>query len=162
MEKTDDQNENTRRCCFSIRYRRQPCARSGRIRSGRPQGFGTAAVAVSQQKLPSRARFGAVPGAPLRLEHRQGQVEGRRPGAITAAFGKLVRFQKRDFRDNDRLDEAALRPIDNHQAACLERFFDGGGLASTMVRSRLDALASHMTCETILPDFSKARASETN
>ena len=48
------------------------------------------------------------------------------------------------------------------QAACFERSADADAPASRMVRSRLDALASHITCETILPDLSKARASDRN
>ena len=31
-----------------------------------------------------------------------------------------------------------------------------------MTRSRFDALASHITCETMLPDFPKAQASDSN
>jgi hypothetical protein len=58
---------------------------------GRPLRFRAEAVAVPKQKLPSRAGFRAtLPGQALRLEHRQGPIEGGRDGTIAAAFGELV------------------------------------------------------------------------
>jgi len=54
------------------------------------------------------------------------------------------------------------RARDARQAACLERFSASSAPASTMTRSRFDALASHITCETMLPDFSNAAASDSN
>jgi hypothetical protein len=87
MEITYEENEiQCRR--YSIGYRRQPCACSGRCN---PEGLGTAAFAVSEQKLLARAGFRApLSGKALRLEHRSGQVERGRHRAIAPAFGELV------------------------------------------------------------------------
>jgi len=91
-EKIHDENESTQRRRCSFHCHRQPSVRSGRwrIRSGKPKGSGTAAMAASLPRLRSRPRiWAALPGAALRLERRKGPVERRRDRAIAAAFGEL-------------------------------------------------------------------------
>ena len=91
-EKAHDEDESTKRRRSSFRRRRRPCVRSGcwRIRSGKPKGSGTAAMAALLPGLRPRPRFrAALPGAALRLEHRKGPIERGRHRAIAAAFGKL-------------------------------------------------------------------------
>jgi hypothetical protein len=101
-EKTHDENQSTQRRC-SFRCHRQPGVRSGcwRVRSGKPQGFGTAGVTVSLPRLRSRPRiWAALPGAALRLERRQGPVERGRHRAIAAAFGKLAILRRHGEDEN--------------------------------------------------------------
>ena len=99
-EKTYDQAQNPKRRRYSFRRHRCPGFRSGwwLIRAGQPVRFGTAAAAAPKQKLFSRSGFRtALPGTALRLERRQGQVEGRRPGALIPAVRKLAGTLNRDF-----------------------------------------------------------------
>lgn len=58
--------------------------------AGKPQGFGTTAVVLSIPKLLSGARFRTLSGKALRLEHREGPVEGRRRRAVAQAVRELV------------------------------------------------------------------------
>lgn len=62
--------------------------------AGKPQSLATATRGALQPKLFSRQRFRALWRAPtgmvLRLEHRQGQVEGGRVSAIAQAVRELV------------------------------------------------------------------------
>ncbi len=102
VEKTHDENESPRRRS-SFRCDRQPGVRSGRwrIRFGKPQGFGTAAMAALLPRLRSRPRIWAtLPGAALRLERRKGPVERGRHRAIAAAFGKLGIFRRNAENEN--------------------------------------------------------------
>ena len=97
---TDDQDQDSRRGCYSFCRHRRSCVGSGvwRGRAGNSLRFGAGALAVPKQKLSSRAGFRlSVPRTTLRLECRPGQVEGGWPGAIVPAFGKLSEGRKPQF-----------------------------------------------------------------
>ena len=82
---THGENQNTERYRDSFRRRRQPGLGAGprHVRAGKPQGNRTTPGAVLQPKLFSRSGFrAALPETAFRMEHWEGQVEGRRPGAI--------------------------------------------------------------------------------
>ena len=74
-------------CCGDARLR----ARFGVHRSGRSERLGIAAGALSRQKLRSGSGLrAALPRTALRLEHRPGQVESGRRGAVVSTVRQLA------------------------------------------------------------------------
>jgi hypothetical protein len=66
-------------------------------------------MAASLPRLPSRPRiWAALPGAALRLEHRQGPIERGRHRAIAAAFGELGILRRNAENENLSRSEGRL------------------------------------------------------